>query len=404
MLLLSSLTALLGLSALAPIGSAARAKSCPVTGGTTDDSKAILAAVTACNNLAGGGSVVLDGTYTIASPLDLRNLKSVDLVITGTITFNGVVSNWAGKLFDLNFQNAQAYWLIGGQDVNIIGQGKGTININGKSFQGETKRPVGLAISGLTGGSVTGLNFKNPGFWYNWIAFSKNVVYDNININGSGANTDGWDIYNSDHITITNSVVVNGDDCISFKPNSTNIFVSQLSCTGSHGVSVGSLGQYPGIYDVVQNVYVKDVTCTNCQHGARIKVWPGAGAGATSGGLSGGGGSGLVKNVTFDGFTVKGGDQDALLVTACYGQSKVDVCTANPSTFKIQDVFFKGITGDVKGKNQAVGSIICPSATSCSNINVSGLGVTSQSGKYNNQLVCDNIDITKILAPATCHA
>lgn len=28
-----------------------------------------------------------------------------------------------------------------------------------------------------------------------------------------------------------------------FKPNSTNILVSHLFCNGSHGISVGSLGQ-----------------------------------------------------------------------------------------------------------------------------------------------------------------
>ncbi|KXS11850.1 glycoside hydrolase family 28 protein [Gonapodya prolifera JEL478] len=299
-MLLTYFAALLALTVLAPLGSAARAKCCPVTGGTTDDSKAILAAVT---------------------------------------------------------------------------PGKGTIDINGTSFQTQPNRPVGLAITGLNVGSVTGLNLKNSGLWYNWISFSKNVAYDNINIvgvrlNGTGANTDGWDIYNSDHITIKNSLVINGDDCISFKPNSTNIF---------------------------------DVTCTNCQHGARIKVWPGSGAGATSDGLSGGGGSGLVKNITFDGVTVKGGDQDALLVTGCYGQPNVTICKGSPTTFKIQDVFFKRVTGDVKGKDQAVGRIICPSGTTCTNINVLGLNVTSLTGNYTNQLLCDNIDTNKILAPATCH-
>lgn len=30
---------------------------------------------------------------------------------------------------------------------------------------------------------------------------------------------------------------------IAFKPNSTNIVVSNMWCNGSHGISVGSLGQ-----------------------------------------------------------------------------------------------------------------------------------------------------------------
>jgi galacturan 1,4-alpha-galacturonidase len=57
---------------------------------------------------------------------------------------------------------------------------------------------------------------------------------------------DGWDLYRSDAIVIQNSYISNDDDCVSFKPNSTNVVVQNLVCTGSHGISVGSLGQYLG--------------------------------------------------------------------------------------------------------------------------------------------------------------
>jgi len=76
---------------------------------------------------------------------------------------------------------------------------------------------------------------------------------------------DGWDIYRSDHVTIKNSVINNSDDCVSFKPNSTNIVVSNLTCTGSHGISVGSLGQYAGETDIVANVSVDGIRMTNAQ-------------------------------------------------------------------------------------------------------------------------------------------
>ena len=61
---------------------------------------------------------------------------------------------------------------------------------------------------------------------------------------------DGWDLYRSDAIVIQNSYISNDDDCVSFKPNSTNIVVQNLVCTGSHGISVGSLGQYLGEVDI----------------------------------------------------------------------------------------------------------------------------------------------------------
>jgi galacturan 1,4-alpha-galacturonidase len=74
-------------------------------------------------------------------------------------------------------------------------------------------------------------------------------------------NTDGWDTYRSENIVIQNSVVDNGDDCVSFKPNSTDVVVQGLRCNGSHGVSVGSLGQYAGEVDIVRNVYVRWTFC-----------------------------------------------------------------------------------------------------------------------------------------------
>ena len=73
---------------------------------------------------------------------------------------------------------------------------------------------------------------------------------------GRNANSNSWDTYRSDNIVIQNSRIDNGDDCVSFKPNSTNIVVQNLICNGSHGISVGSLGQYVGEVDIVKNIYV----------------------------------------------------------------------------------------------------------------------------------------------------
>lgn len=52
-------------------------------------------------------------------------------------------------------------------------------------------------------------------------------------------------------------------DCVSFKPNSTEILVQNLHCNGSHGISVGSLGQYKGEIDIVENVLVFNVSMFN---------------------------------------------------------------------------------------------------------------------------------------------
>ena len=61
--------------------------------------------------------------------------------------------------------------------------------------------------------------------WFNLAHSSKNVTYANINImaksssDNDAKNTDGWDIYRTDQVVIKDSMIVNGDDCVSFKPS-----------------------------------------------------------------------------------------------------------------------------------------------------------------------------------------
>lgn len=63
-------------------------------------------------------------------------------------------------------------------------------------------------------------------------------------------------------------------DCVSFKPNSTEILVQNLHCNGSHGISVGSLGQYKNEVDIVENVLVYNISMFNASVRAIYIVSP----------------------------------------------------------------------------------------------------------------------------------
>ena len=78
-------------------------------------------------------------------------------------------------------------------------------------------------------------------------------------------NTDGFDSLNVDGLRVTNTRVDIGDDCFSPKPNTTNIFVQNLWCNNTHGVSMGSIGQYPGVQDIIEHAYIENVTLLNGQ-------------------------------------------------------------------------------------------------------------------------------------------
>lgn len=266
--------------------------------------------------------------------------------------------------------------------MNIYGGG--TLDGNGGAWSSISPRPILFAIVGLKGGQIADLKMEDSPQWFNIIKDSQDVVYSNIYIHGKNGNTDGWDTLQSNNIVIQNSRIDNGDDCVSFKPGSVDILVQNLSCTGSHGISVGSLGQYKGQVDIVENIYAYNITLSKSSNGARIKTWPGHGT--MSGVGTGGGGSGRVNNVTFEKFHVNNVDS-AIMITQCYGEKDAAKCKADPSKVAISNVVMKDFTGSAKVKNGAIGTIACSAPSLCTNISLQDIRVAG------GKVACTNAQV-----------
>lgn len=142
-----------------------RKKTCFVKPGKKDDDDApqILKAFKKCNN---GGTVVLDKEYTICTPLDLRFLKHIDVALTGTVKFCDDVDRWLPRTFQFPFQEGSSWWLWGGKDINLYGNGVGTIDGQGQTWwdanaaNSTIKRPLLFVTDGWEGGSITGLRLR----------------------------------------------------------------------------------------------------------------------------------------------------------------------------------------------------------------------------------------------------
>ncbi|PSN67066.1 extracellular exo-polygalacturonase-like protein [Corynespora cassiicola Philippines] len=381
--------------------SPARNRTCVVEShddGVTDDSEYILQALEECNH---GGHVLFPRTqsYVIDDALDMTNLSSVDIDIQGNIKFTNDIQHWLNITFDLGFQNATSFFKLGGSDINVYGggiiDGQGQVWYDNYPKNKHDRRPVLFAAVGLEDGTISDLNLHYSPFWHNFVGNSSNVVYTNISIYSVShnenfeKNTDGWDIYRSDQITIQNSSVTNGDDCVSFKPNSTNVLVENMFCNGTHGVSVGSLGQYPDRVDYVENVYVHNVDMYNSSEGARIKVWPNQFS-EKSDNLVGGGGRGLVRNITYEKMWLDNVDY-GLTITQCYGQDDEEECFKHPSKLNITDITFR----DIRGRTNRVFSpivahLVCSSPDTCSNIVAQDIDIRTINGS--NLVTCRNMD------------
>lgn len=167
------------------------------------------------------------------------------------------------------------------------------------------------------------------------------------------------------------------------------MLVQSLWCNGSHGISVGSLGQYVGQYDIVENVYVANISMHNATDGARIKVWPNSPT-ALSGDLQGGGGTGRVDNVTYDGMVIDNVDY-AIEITQCYGQSNLTLCLENPSPLTITNIVMRNFTGRTSTEYEPdIGVFLCSGTDVCSNITAEDINVLSPNGT--NDAYCENVD------------
>ncbi|GJE94846.1 glycoside hydrolase family 28 protein [Phanerochaete sordida] len=371
----------------------------PHLGGGGDDGPAINAAFERC---AKNGKVVLDQYYSVDTLLFTTGLDDVEIELSGTLQYTPDIAKWSPQSYFLTYQNATTFWFLSGNNIHLYGggtiDGNGQVwwdafaaNPNAGTAGGSSRtfaRPIPLTVGNSTNVVVEDITEIGSPFWNNFVYQSSNVTYSNITINtvsyssSPTANSDGWDIYRSDGVTITNSWINNDDDCVSFKPNSTNILVSNLWCNGSHGVSVGSLGQYAGETDIVANVTVFNVSMNNAQNGARIKVF----GGNPSPNSTAGGGTGFVRNVTYADYSVSNVD-NPIIIDQCY-ETSAATCKEFPSTLTISDVHFINVTGTSSGKEKDV-VVDMECSAQCTDITASGTNITPPSGSP--AFVCANI-------------
>ncbi|KAK7460923.1 hypothetical protein VKT23_008851 [Stygiomarasmius scandens] len=356
---------------------------CTLTATGGDDAPQFLNAAQTCDTV-----VIPEGeTLDIQTRLNMTGLSNTNINLQGTIRFNPDIDYWTGNAFFIPFQTQVTFWLLGGE--NIVLNGGGTLDGAGQAWydafasNSSLLRPIIMTLFQAENVLVENIHMINSPEWHNLVNEAQNVVFTNITIHAESTskndvkNTDGWNTYRSDNVTIKDSVIVNGDDCVSFKPNSTNIFVSNLDCTGSHGISVGSLGQFPGMFDIVRNVTAVDIRMSDAQNGARIKAWAGPNVG-----------SGIVQNITFRNFVVNNVD-NPVVIDQCY-MTDADVCAEFPSNTFIQDIFFNNISGTASGAT--VASLACSPDGRCSDINVNGLeGLSAGSGT--TTFKCQNVEL-----------
>jgi galacturan 1,4-alpha-galacturonidase len=88
-------------------------------------------------------------------------------------------------------------------------------------------------------------------------------------------NTDGANTIFSDLITFRRWNIDNGDDSIATKANSTNIVIEDSIFHNGEGLAIGSVGQYSGQFERIENITARNITMFGTRYTARVKTWTG---------------------------------------------------------------------------------------------------------------------------------
>ncbi|XP_074342526.1 polygalacturonase-like [Apium graveolens] len=294
--------------------------------GKTDSSKSFLDAWTAAC-----GSVVPASIYVPPGRFFIQGLYFNDKCKTKNVLFriDGVLVAPADFFVTGNMANWIEFREVDGVAISgwiLDGQGIGLWNCK---LAGKTC-PSGATTLGFTGSKnilVQGLTSLNSQMFHIVLNGCQNVKIKGLKVlaSANSPNTDGIHVQLSFGITILNTVISTGDDCISIGAGTTDLWIEKVVCGPGHGISIGSLGK-DRKEQGVENVTVKTVTFSGTQNGARIKTW-----GRPS--------SGFARNILFQHLTMNN-VQNPLVIDQNYCPHKRD-CPG----VKISDVTYQNIHG-----------------------------------------------------------
>lgn len=363
----------------------------------SDSAPAIVDAFKRCGH---NGKVVFENTtYHVGSVMNTTGLYNVEVDIRGTLLWSTDVGYWLEHSLPVGYQNQSSAWFFGGHNIHLHGNGAGTFNGNGQTwydyvgaYSNFPRRPHAITFSKMTDSVVEGMRFLQSQMWTMTLIHSNNVLLQDIYVNstnlkgGPDQNTDGADTIYSNNITFVRWQIKNGDDSLSCKANSTNILMEDCHFTDGDGLAMGSIGQFPGQYEIIENVTARNIYMNGSYQGGYAKTWTGVQQGFPPNG--GGGGTGYMKNITFTNLTLENVHM-AFDITQCNSYiGAVGEC--DTSTFQISDLHWTDVRGTQQSKD--VVSFQCSGAVPCTGVDVSNIHMTiNDTGVPATGYLCSNV-------------
>ncbi|KAG6749756.1 hypothetical protein POTOM_046824 [Populus tomentosa] len=235
--------------------------------------------------------------------------------------------------------------------------------INGTTMPGPCDSPTAIRFFMSSNLTVQGLKIKNsPQFNFRFDN-CKNVHVESIHITAPALspNTDGIHIENTNGVEIYNSVISNGDDCVSIGSGCYDVDIRNITCGPSHGISIGSLGNHNS-RACVSNITVRDSVIRVSDNGVRIKTWQG--------------GSGAVSGITFSNIHMDN-VRNPIIIDQFYCLSKG--CTNQTSALSVSDILYENIKGTYNIRSPPM-HFACSDSVPCTNLTLSDIELLPAEG------------------------
>ncbi|KAB8108133.1 hypothetical protein EE612_043507 [Oryza sativa] len=245
--------------------------------GQTDDSKALMTAWKAACAATGAVTLVLPpGTYYIG-PVQFHGpcskATTMTFLMQGTLKAATDLKRFGNDWVEFGWVN---HLIVSGQNgAAFDGQGAASWPFNKCPIRKDCKvLPTSVLFVNNKNMVVQNVASVNSKFFHMALLQCSGAKISGVKISApeSSPNTDGIHIERSNGVSIADTTIATGDDCISIGQGNDNIDVARVHCGPGHGMSVGSLGRYVGEGDVTR-IHVRDMTFHGTMNGVRIKTW-----------------------------------------------------------------------------------------------------------------------------------
>ncbi|CAN1281810.1 Polygalacturonase At1g48100 [Linum perenne] len=235
---------------------------------------------------------------------------------------------------------------------------------------------------------VSALRIQNSPMFHMKFDGCQGVLIQKIQISSPklSPNTDGIHIGNTNNVGIYDSMISNGDDCVSIGTGTSNIDIEGLTCGPSHGISIGSLGVHNS-KACVYNITARNLIIRESDNGVRIKTWQG--------------GSGSVSAISFENIQMEN-VRNCINIDQYYCNSKS--CENQTSAVYVNDISFRNIKGTYDVRTPPV-HFACSDTVACTNITLSEVELLPHEGELLDDPFCWNaygIQETITIPPIDC--